>query len=95
MFKIMTKKDKRIKELEDQIRCMYYKHPTIIQSSNNVIVLGAKAIIDNAEIPTELYKREIAQQMMQEVERHIHYDIEDINGKKVIKGYLRVVAKTI
>ena len=93
MFKIMTKKDKRIKELEEQIRCMYYKHPTVIQTSNNVITLGAKAIIEDAEIPVELYKREIAQQMMREVERNIHYDIEDIHSKKVITGYLRVIAK--
>ena len=93
MFRIMTKKDKRIKELEDQIRCMYYKHPTIVQTSNNVITLGAKAIIDYVEIPVELYKRDIAYQMMQEIEQHIHYDIEDINGKKVIKGYLRIIAK--
>lgn len=93
MFKIMTKKDKRIKELEEQIRCMYYKHPTVIQTSNNVITFGAKAIIDHVEIPVELYKREIAQQMMQKIEQHIYYDIEDINGKKVITGYLRVIAK--
>ena len=32
---------------------------------------------------------------MTEVERQIWYDVEDFNGKKLLRGYLRVVTKTI
>ena len=94
MFGIMTKKDKRIKELEAQIAYMYYKHPQIIETRANVITLGAKTIVEK-DVHPEYYKQEIAQQMMREIVNHIHYDVIEDNGKAVITGYLRVVAKTI
>lgn len=96
MFGIMTKKDKRIKELEDQIAYMYYKQPKIIQTSGNVITIGGKAIIEHDDYfhtPIEHYKKSIAQQMLRQIEDEIYFDIKDINGKAVLTGYLRVVAK--
>lgn len=93
MFGIKTKKDKRIEDLESRLS-LTYRHPTIIASQKDTICLGASVVIeDNMSI--EFAKRRLAEIMMKEVERQIWYDVEDFNGKKLLRGYLRVVAKTI
>ena len=94
IFGIKTKKDKRIEDLESRLNSMTYKHPTIIASQKDTICLGATVVIEDNK-PIEFVKRELAAKMMAEIERQIWYDVEDFNGKKLLRGYLRVVAKTI
>ena len=94
MFGIKTKKDKRIEDLESQLSQMHYRYPTIIASQKDTICLGATVNIED-NMPIEYAKRKLAEVMMTEVERHIYYDIEDFNGKRILRGYLRVVSKTV
>lgn len=94
IFGIKTKKDKKIEELELRLSSMCYKHPTIIAAQQDTICLGASVIIED-DMSIEFAKRRLAEIMMKEVERQIWYDVEDVNSKKLLRGYLRVVAKTI
>lgn len=94
IFGIKTKKDKRIEDLKSMINSMIYKYPKIIASQKDSICLGASIIIED-DMPIEFAKKKLAEIMMKEVERQIYYDVEDVDGKKVLKGYLRVVVKTI
>ena len=90
MFGIKTKKDRRIEELETKLATMYYKHPQIIEQRCNVVAVAASRELEY-EMPVEVAKRLVAGEMVKYLEPHIHYDVEDYKGKKILKGYLKVV----
>lgn len=90
MFGIKTKKDKQIEELKTQLSAMYFKHPHIIETQGNVVSLGAIAALEEG-MPAEYAKQMIARKLVDEAIRFIHYDLEQHDGKNVLKGYIQVV----
>jgi len=90
MFRIKTKKDKRIEELENQLNSMYLKHPHIITTQSNIISLGATQILEEG-MPSDYAKRRIAEKLVDEAMKFIHYDLEQHGTKNALKGYIQVV----
>ena len=97
MFGIKTKKDKQIEKLEEankslqeSLASIYFKHPHIITTQGNVISLGAGQILEEG-MPADYAKRRIAQKLVDEAIRYIHYDLEEREGKTMFKGYIQVV----
>ena len=97
MFGIKTKKDKQIEELKETNKCLqeslasaYFKHPKIINTQGNVISIGAGQILEMG-MPADYAKRRIAQKLVDEAIRYIHYDLEEHEGKTMFKGYIQIV----
>jgi len=90
MFGIKTKKDKRIEELVNQLNSMYLKHPHIITTQGNIISLGATQILEEG-MPSDYAKRRIAEKLVDEAMKFIHYDLEQHGTKNALKGYIQVV----
>ena len=91
IFRIKTKKDKRIEELEQMLYMSHYKTPRIISSEKNIITLVAKTMFVTSD-PIEYIKKDIARKMIDEIEQYIHYDVEEGERyHKVLTGYLRIV----
>jgi carbamate kinase len=90
MFGIKTKKDKQIEELKTQLSAMYFKHPHIIETHGNVVSVGAIAALEEG-MPAEYAKQMIARKLVDEAIRFIHYDLEQHDGRNVLKGYIQVV----
>ena len=91
MFGIKTKKDKRIEALENQLSSMYFKQPHIITTHGNTISLGATQIIEEG-MSSNYAKRRIAEKLVDEAMRFIHYDLEQHGRNLMLKGYIRIVA---
>ena len=97
MFGIKTKKDKQIEKLEEankrlqeSLASTYFKRPHIITTQGNVISLGACQILEEG-MPADYAKRMIAQKLVDEAVKYIHYDLEEHDGKMMFKGYIQVV----
>ena len=90
MFGIKTKKDKRIEELEKRLDSMYFKHPQIITTQGNVICLCATQILEEG-MPSDYAKRKIAEKLVDEAIKFIHYDLEQHGRKLMFKGYIQIV----
>ena len=90
MFGIKTKKDKRIEALENQLNSMYLKHPHIITTQGNVISLGATQILKYG-MTSDYAKRKIAEKLIDEAMRFIHYDLEQHGRDMMFKGYIQIV----
>ena len=91
MFGIKTKKDKRIEELEEQIRFAYFNQPRIIETSGNVLTVAAKVCLEDM-MPVEYAKNKISYDMAKNLKEYIRYDVEQYsNGKKALSGYLKIV----
>lgn len=91
MFGIKTKKDKRIEELENQLSSMYFKSPHIITTHSNIISLGAAQILEEG-MPSDYVKRKIAEKLVDEAIKFIHYDFEQDGRNLVLKGYIKIIA---
>ena len=90
MFGIKTKKDKRIESLENQLNSMYLKHPHIITTQGNIISLGATQILEEG-MPSDYAKRKIAEKLVDEAMKFIHYDLEQHGRNLMLKGYIQIV----
>lgn len=90
MFGLKTKKDKQIEALENQLSSMYLKHPHIITTQGNVISLGATQILEDG-MPADYAKRKIAEKLVDEAMRFIHYDLEQHGRNLIFKGYIQIV----
>lgn len=97
IFGIKTKKDKQIEKLEEtnkalteKISNMYLNHPHIITTEGNVISMGAIQILEEG-MPSDYAKRMIAQKLVEEAQRFIHYDLEQHGTKNALKGYIQIV----
>ena len=91
MFGIKTKKDKRIEELENQLRSVYFRSPHIIATQGNVISLAATQLLEEG-MSTFYAKRKIAEKFVDEAMRFVHYDVEQHGKDWMLKGYIRIVA---
>jgi len=91
MFGIKTKKDKRIEELEEQLRYTYFKQPMIIENRGNVLTVASKVCLEDM-MPVEYAKDKISRDMAENLKEYITYDVEQYsNGKKALSGYLKIV----
>ena len=90
MFGIKTKKDKRIEALESQLDSMYLKHPHIITSQGNVIAMGATQILE-VGMTSDYAKQKIAEKLVEEAMKYIHYDLEQCGRNLMLKGYIQIV----
>lgn len=90
MFGIKTKKDRRIEALENQLSSMYLKHPQIITTQGNVISLGATQILEEG-MSSDYAKRKIAEKLVGEAIKFIHYDLEQHGRNLMFKGYIQIV----
>lgn len=91
MFGIKTKKDKRIEELEEELRFAYFKQPRIIENRGNVLTVASKVCLEDL-MSVEYAKEMILQNMAKNLKEYIRYDLEEYgNGKKALSGYLRIV----
>lgn len=90
MFGIKTKKDRRIEELENQLNSMYFRHPQIITTQGNVISLGATQILEEG-MSSDYAKRKIAEKLVDEAMKFIHYDLEQHGRNLMFKGYIQIV----
>ncbi|MBP5454265.1 MAG: hypothetical protein J6Y09_06610 [Lachnospiraceae bacterium] len=97
IFGIKTKKDKQIERLEEnnkilqeRVASMYYKHPQIITTQGNVIAMAATQILEKG-MPSEYAKRAVANKLVDEAVRFIHYDLTEVEGQLAFKGYIQVV----
>lgn len=90
MFGIKTKKDRRIEELENQLSSMYLRHPQIITTQGNIISLGATQILEEG-MPSDYAKRKIAEKLVDEAIKFIHYDLEQHGRNLMFKGYIQIV----
>lgn len=90
MFGIKTKKDKRIESLENQLNRIYLKQPHIITTQGNIIALGAAQILEDG-MPSDYAKRKIAEKLVDEAIKFIHYDLEQHGRNLMFKGYIQIV----
>jgi len=92
MFGFKTKKDKRIEELEKQLSAVYMRTPKVVECKSNVVTLTSSVVID--DVPVEFLKEKLARNMVDEVKKHMRFDIDDITedrNTKVLRGTIRVV----
>lgn len=89
MFGIKTKKDKRIEALEEKLLMLHMKTPVLLTSTKDFVAIGGRVMLEDG-MPVEVAKRRIAQQMIEYCEGIIHYEVEDVEGKRILKGYLYV-----
>ena len=89
MFGIKTKKDKRIEALEEKLLMLHMKTPVLLTSTKDFVAIGARVMLEDG-MPVEVAKRRIAHQMIEYCEGIIHYEVEDVEGKRILKGYLYV-----
>lgn len=89
MFGIKTKKDKRIEALEEKLLMLHMKTPVLLTSTKDLAAIGGRVMLEDG-MPVEVAKRRIAQQMIEYCEGIIHYEVEDVEGKRFLKGYLYV-----
>ena len=89
MFGIKTKKDKRIEALEEKLLMLHMKTPVLLTSTKDLAAIGGRVMLEDG-MPVEVAKRRIAQQMIEYCEGIIHYEVEDVEGKRILKGYLYV-----
>ena len=91
MFRIKTKKDKRIEYLENLLMAQTYKRPTVIQQEKDVQRVSASVILE-PDMPISYAKRVVNMRMADVVEENIYFDVEDDKmGNKILRGYLNIV----
>ena len=99
MFKIKTKKDIRIEELEKEVEGLLHvlaltRNPLTTYTNRNVREVVSVRFLAHGE-PVEHAKRRIATNFAEGLEPYIHYDIEDDYSlgelSQKITGRLQVV----
>ena len=101
MFGIKTKKDRKIEELNEKVEKLEerlyftrFKQPRIYQQDRKTETVTAMSVLEDG-VPIDVIKREITKKLVDEVYNQIDWDIEDVNGKKAIRGYLNYVVDGI
>ena len=90
MFGILTKKDKRIMELENELERLKFKPPLIQVEPLNIARLRSMVDIQRG-IPLPMYKDSIAIDLIKKSTQYINYKVGVAAGKEVLIGELKVV----
>lgn len=87
--KFKNKKDKRIEELEKLLVTQSMAPSKVIYEKQNLIPIKANIILQD-EMPMEYAKYILARSFAEVLKEHIHYTIEDVDGKRMLNGYLYI-----
>lgn len=92
MFGIKTRKDKRIEELEEELKALKRQPVRVVENKILLKELCCKRILNN-NIPIEIQKEQAVSGLAKSLINLVDWDILDMEYNKILEGRIRVADK--